>query len=40
MLWVNFTFNDVAVGSQFLQIKTQGYKDQLLQIEIMQGQSY
>ncbi len=32
-----FTFNDVAVGSQFLQIKTQGYKDQLLQIEIING---
>jgi hypothetical protein len=32
-----FSFNNVVVGVQLLQIKTQGYKDQLIQIEIIQG---
>ena len=32
-----FSFNNVAVGSQLLQIRSQGYKDQLLQIEIENG---
>jgi CarboxypepD_reg-like domain len=32
-----FVFKDVAVGNQILQIKTQGYKDQLLKIEIEKG---
>ncbi len=32
-----FVFNDVAVGNQVLQIKTQGYKDQLYKIEIEKG---
>jgi len=34
----NFSFNDVVVGKQLLQIKTQGYKDQLLPLEIVAGQ--
>lgn len=32
-----FVFSDVAVGNQILQIKSQGYKDQLLKIEIEKG---
>ena len=32
-----FTFSDVASGNQLLQIKTQGYQDQLLQIEVVSG---
>ncbi len=32
-----FSFTAVAVGNQLLQIKSQGYKDQLLQIEIENG---
>jgi hypothetical protein len=32
-----FSFKDAVVGKQLLQIKTVGYKDQLLQIEIVQG---
>jgi hypothetical protein len=32
-----FSFKDVAVGNQLLQIRSQGYKDQLLQIEIEKG---
>lgn len=32
-----FTLNDVTAGNQLLQIKTQGYADQLLQIEIQSG---
>ena len=32
-----FTFTDVALGNQLLQIKTQGYQDQLLQVEIVSG---
>jgi CarboxypepD_reg-like domain len=32
-----FVFKDVAVGNQILQIKSQGYKDQLLKIEIEKG---
>ncbi len=32
-----FSFNDVPVGKQLLQVKSQGYKDQLLQIEITAG---
>lgn len=33
-----FTFTGVAVGDQLLQIKSFGYKDQLLPIEIIAGQ--
>ena len=33
-----FTFTDVAAGNQLLQIKTQGYKAQLLPIAIVAGQ--
>lgn len=32
-----FVFDDVTVGNQLLQIKTQGYADQLIQIEIVAG---
>ena len=32
-----FSFKDIVVGKQLLQIRTQGYKDQLLQIEVTQG---
>jgi hypothetical protein len=32
-----FSISNVAVGKQLLQIKTQGYKDQLLQVEIVAG---
>lgn len=32
-----FTFTDIAAGNQLLQIKTQGYKEQLLQIEVVAG---
>ena len=32
-----FIFNDVSPGNQLLQIKTQGYADQLLQVEIESG---
>ncbi len=32
-----FSFDSVEVGKQLLQIRTQGYKDQLIQIEIIQG---
>jgi hypothetical protein len=32
-----FVFSDVVVGNQILQIKSQGYKDQLLKIEIEKG---
>jgi hypothetical protein len=32
-----FSFNSVAVGKQLLQIRTQGYKDQLIQIESVAG---
>ncbi|MFT3794450.1 carboxypeptidase-like regulatory domain-containing protein [Flavobacterium sp.] len=32
-----FTFSDIAAGNQLLQIKTQGYKEQLLQVEIVKG---
>ncbi|MBC7416890.1 MAG: carboxypeptidase-like regulatory domain-containing protein [Pedobacter sp.] len=32
-----FIFTDVAVGNQLLLIKSQGYKDQLFQIEIVAG---
>ena len=32
-----FVFNDVTPGNQLLQIKTQGYEDQLLQVEIISG---
>ena len=32
-----FYFNDISVGKQLLLIKTQGYKEQLLQIEIIAG---
>lgn len=32
-----FTFSDIATGNQLLQIKTQGYKEQLLQIEVVAG---
>lgn len=34
----NFRFTGVALGSQLLQIKSVGYKDQLLPIEIFAGQ--
>lgn len=33
-----FTFNKVDVGNQFLLLKSNGYKDQLIQIEIVEGQ--
>jgi len=33
-----FTFSDVPQGNQLLQIKTQGYKDQLLQVVVVKGQ--
>ena len=33
-----FTFKGVAVGKQMLQIKTQGYKEQLLQVDVVAGQ--
>ena len=33
----NFAFLDVPTGKQLLQIKTQGFKEQLLQIEIVSG---
>jgi hypothetical protein len=32
-----FTFNEVTVGSQLLQIKSSGYKDQLLSVEVVAG---
>lgn len=32
-----FTFLDIPVGKQLLQIRTQGYKEQLLQIEVVSG---
>ncbi|PWA06896.1 carboxypeptidase-like regulatory domain-containing protein [Flavobacterium psychrotolerans] len=32
-----FSFKDAIVGKQLLQIRTQGYKDQLLQIEVVSG---
>jgi CarboxypepD_reg-like domain len=32
-----FSFKNVAVGNQLLQIRNQGYKDQLLQIVIVKG---
>ncbi len=32
-----FSFNDVPEGKQLLQVKSQGYKDQLLQIDIVAG---
>jgi len=32
-----FTFENVAVGSQLVQIKSSGYKDQLLPVEIVAG---
>ncbi len=32
-----FTFLDIPVGKQLLQIRTQGYKEQLLQIDFVQG---
>ncbi len=32
-----FTFENVAVGSQLVQIKSSGYKDQLLPVEIVSG---
>lgn len=32
-----FLFNSVNSGAQLVQIKSQGYKDQLLQIEIVEG---
>jgi CarboxypepD_reg-like domain/TonB-dependent Receptor Plug Domain len=32
-----FLFSEVAIGNQILQIKSQGYKDQLLKIEIEKG---
>jgi hypothetical protein len=34
-----FVFSDVVVGNQILQIKSQGYKDQLLKIEIEKGKT-
>lgn len=33
-----FTFSGVAKGGQILQVKSDGYKDQLLSIEILDGQ--
>ncbi len=33
-----FTFDKIEIGSQFLRIRTNGYKEQLLQIEIVAGQ--
>lgn len=33
-----FTFDKVEVGNQLIRIRTNGYKDQLLQIEITEGQ--
>jgi hypothetical protein len=32
-----FIFDDAVTGKQLLQIRTQGYKDQLLQVEIVAG---
>ncbi|HQE35298.1 MAG TPA: carboxypeptidase-like regulatory domain-containing protein, partial [Flavobacterium alvei] len=32
-----FTFDKVEVGNQLLRIRTNGYKEQLLQIEITEG---
>jgi hypothetical protein len=32
-----FTFKEVAIGSQLLQIKSSGYKDQLLSVEAVAG---
>jgi hypothetical protein len=32
-----FVFKNVSIGNQLLQIRSQGYKDQLLQIEIVKG---
>ncbi|WP_291097948.1 MULTISPECIES: carboxypeptidase-like regulatory domain-containing protein [unclassified Flavobacterium] len=32
-----FSFNEIPIGSQLLLIKSDGYKDQLLQIEIVDG---
>jgi len=32
-----FSFKDAVLGKQLLQIKNQGYKDQLLQVEIVPG---
>ncbi len=32
-----FTFKEVTEGNQLLQIKTQGYEDQLIQVEITSG---
>lgn len=34
-----FSVLDIPVGNQLLQIRTQGYKDQLLQIEIIAGKT-
>jgi len=33
-----FSFDKVEVGSQLIRIRTNGYKDQLLQVEITEGQ--
>ena len=33
-----FTFDKVEVGNQLIRIRTNGYKDQLLQVEITEGQ--
>ncbi|TRX27906.1 TonB-dependent receptor [Flavobacterium franklandianum] len=33
-----FSFNKVEVGNQLIRIRTNGYKDQLLQVEITEGQ--
>jgi hypothetical protein len=32
-----FTFSNIAAGNQLVQIKTQGYKEQLLQVEVIEG---
>jgi len=32
-----FTFNDAPAGNQLLQIKTQGFKEQLIQVEVVAG---
>jgi hypothetical protein len=34
-----FVFSDVTPGNQLLQIKTQGYGDQLLQVEVVSGKT-
>ena len=33
----NFTFKDVPVGEQLLQIKSSGYKNQLIKVEVEEG---